>query len=378
LFGGDILRKSAFKKPSIYIFIFLILVGVSGLVFAAVSNSGKTEIKLKYGEESFSIKSSATTIEDALKEQGIWLYSKDKISIPQGTRLTGGKLEVVVTKSYPVLIFDGYQKIKGRAVVGTGEEMLKQNNITVYPEDKVVVSRVTNPAVDMMAGLEIRIDRAPTFNIYVDGTVKVVRSWDPLVSKILETSKVPVNRFDIISRGKNELLSPGEDIFITRVNVETVSETESIDFNTVHKGSTSISFGRSVITQTGAAGQKSNKFKITYKNGIMVSKVLLGSTVTKTPRSKIITGGIVVGKSNWGPYYENHNGPYTTAFYRKGYRGRYILITNLANGRQVKVQIVDYGPINGPLMDLSTTAFEALGGSTYHGHIDSVSVQLVE
>jgi rare lipoprotein A (peptidoglycan hydrolase) len=67
----------------------------------------------------------------------------------------------------------------------------------------------------------------------------------------------------------------------------------------------------------------------------------------------------------------------TTSFY-KGMTGHHLLVTNLSNGKQVTVAIIGSGPFNGPLMDMGTEPFQAIGGRLSDGFIPQVSVQLLD
>jgi hypothetical protein len=147
---------------------------------------------------------------------------------------------------------------------------------------------------------------------------------------------------------------------------------ESIPFETVYQGDASVPFGQKKVTQEGINGVIKKTYHVVYKNGQEVSRWLIGSELITPKQNKIIALGIITGRANFG----NYSGM-VTSFY-KGMTGRYLLVTNLANGRQVRVKIIGSGPFNGPIMDLGIEPFKAIGGNISSGFIPKVSVQLVD
>jgi uncharacterized protein YabE (DUF348 family) len=384
--------KNTFKKEKILKFtrqtILVLLLFVLSFILNMETPSVKgsfvvagvqTRIILKYEGKKYNFLTYRNRLEDALKDQGIETYDQDLFSTPRDMVLNGQEIKVEVNRSWPVMIDDNGQKIHGRTVYGEPLKILEQNKIEVWPEDIVDSELILNPIEAGGAGQQVLIKRAPVYKVLVDGKTKEVRDWEGDVGAIIEKSATKLNPNDIVSPKIGEKVSSGSTIVITRINYADVSNTESIPFTTVYEGSTSIAFGTIKSMVSGITGSKKNTYRVTYKDGQEVSRRLISSTVTQQKRDAKIIRGAVTGVCKWGPYYETNYGPYTTAFHYPGYKGRYILVTNLANGKSVKVKVVDLGPTNG-LLDLSTTAMREIGGPrvTFFGKIDKVSVQLLD
>lgn len=101
--------------------------------------------------------------------------------------------------------------------------------------------------------------------------------------------------------------------------------------------------------------------------------LIKSETVTKK-QDKIVQTGVEIGRANFGYYSGN-----VTSFHSATYSmvGKYLLVTNLDNGKSVKVRIIGSGPFNGPLMDMGTAPFQAIGGSLRDGYLPNVSVKLI-
>jgi uncharacterized protein YabE (DUF348 family) len=337
----------------------------------------KTRIVINYGDEKLDFFSTKKNLSDALLEKGITIFPQDKTELALDTALNGKAVKGAIDRSLPVTIFDGYTKISGRSTSTDSVQILADNSVKVYPEDKVSSDLVLDPVSVNAVGVMVKIDRAPVYYVAIDDKSVEVRSWNPQVLNILTLSKQSINPQDEVSPSKDTNLVPGDTIVVTRINEVDIPVTSEIAYKTQNTTSSAVAFGQSKVTQSGTNGQISKVYHVVYKNGVEVSRWLKSSSVTRPVQHKIVFRGSMSGKSNWGPYYEDNKGPYTTSFHYPGYVGRYLLITNNATKKQVKVKIVDIGP-DAALLDLSTTAFEEIGGSVFHGHIDSVTVSLID
>lgn len=346
----------------------------------------QSHVNLEYGGETYKFDTYKTELLDAVREQGVHPYDQDVFSIPRETKLNGQELSVVVTKSLPVVINDAGKKINGRAVYSEPEKILEQNKIEFWPEDIISTELIMDPVTAGGAGQMVVIKRAPVYTVQVDGKAKEVRTWETGVKTIIEKSETKLNPNDFVVPGLSETASIGVAIVIVRINYADVTDIKPIPYETIYQGSTALAFGKTQTLISGITGSKTTTYRITYRDGEEVSRTVLSSKVTQPKRDAKITRGAVTGKCKWGPYYENRYGPYTTAFHfaRSEHDprliGRYILVTNLANGKSVKVKIVDAGPIYDGILDLSTTAMREIGGPlvTFYGNIPSVSVQLLD
>jgi uncharacterized protein YabE (DUF348 family) len=274
----------------------------------------------------------------------------------------------------PNVVWVDYEKIIVESNSADPAQILKDGGITLFSEDKMSTGIILDPVVDGGVGQKIVIKRAPTYFVEVDGKNIEVRSWEQNVGKIIEKSGVSLGAKDQISPKKESSLSSGATIVITRINEADVDVIEDVAFETIQKADASIPFGTKKVTQAGANGKIKKTYRIRYKNGIEVNRYLLTRETITPVVNKVVSSGSITGQSNYGDIYSGM----TTSFYKRGYGGRYLLVTNNSNGKSVRVKIVDFGPTNGPILDLGIEAFRAIGGSTFHGHIDSVTVQLVD
>ena len=335
----------------------------------------QTHISFNYDNKKYNFDTYKTSLIEAVREQGISVYDQDLFNIPRDTRLNGQSLEVVVTKSLPVLIDDNGNKILGRAVYSEPEKILEQNKIKVWPEDIIGADLILNPVTTGGVGQLITIKRAPIFTVMVDGKSKEVRSWDQNVRTIVEKSETKLNPNDTVSPGLEENVSTGTKIVITRINYADISENVSIPFETIYQGSTALALGKTSPKVSGVTGSKRITYRITYKDGEEVARKTISTIVTTQKRDAVILRGAEVARANFG-YYTGMVTSFHSA--KASMVGKFLLVTNLANGKSVKVKIIGSGPFNGPLMDMGTEPFQAIGGSLRSGYLPNVMVQLID
>lgn len=335
----------------------------------------KSHIIVEYDNEAYEFETYKTNIGDALLEQGIKTYEQDEFSLSKNTRLYGQDIRLYIEKSLPIIIYDNTEKTWGRTTKEKPEEILEQNNIEFWPEDVLESELIIDPIKEGGAGQLVRIIRAPVIKIKVDGETKKVRTWGFDVKAAIEKAEVKLNPNDKVNPGLTEYVNDGDIIVVTRINYADVFQIENIDFNTIYKGSTSLALGKTQVSQNGIVGQKKNTYRVTYKDGEEVSRTLISSTITKAKRDQVVLRGAEVGSTNFG-WYEG----YVTSFYRatSSMVGKYLLVTNLDNGKSVKVRIIGSGPYTGPLMDMGYQAFREIGGSTSKGRLYNVMVQLID
>lgn len=364
-----------YKHSTLVLFLFVLFFAIScsSMVFTDKVVAGvATQIKVSYDGKEKSFTATQNTIAGAMEQGNIPFGKYDITEPPLDTHLNGESIKVKVIRALPVLISDNNQEHLAYSAYTSEKDILKQLDITVYPEDKVSSELITDPVDENAVGQKVIIERAPVYTVQVDGREILVRSWSTNSKEVIAKGKIALGPQDIISPSATSTLTPGQDIIVTRINEFDVSTNESIEYDTINRTSSNIAFGKSVVTQAGINGTMKKTYHVVYKNGAEVERTLMGSAVVSPKQDKIVTSGVIIGRANFG-YYSGM----VTSFY-KGMTGRYLLVTNLANGKQVKVKILGSGPFNGPLMDMGTEPFQAIGGSLSSGYIPSVSVQLVD
>lgn len=238
----------------------------------------------------------------------------------------------------------------------TVANFLEKNQIILGEFDQII------PEKDMpiFSGSQIELRRALKVNFAVDGKNIPGYALARNIRDVISENNIVLSRLDQIVPSLNSLPTDNLKIVITRINVEEKIIPEDINFKTIAKNDSKLGWREKKIEQKGEKGIKEVKYKITYKNGKEISRVILEKNVTREPLSEIVIQGtyMKLGKAanGQGTWYAYQGGLFAASTTIP--RGNYAKVTSTANGKSVIVQINDYGPQGkGRVIDLDKVAF---------------------
>jgi hypothetical protein len=237
---------------------------------------------------------------------------------------------------------------------------LQEKNIKLGEKDYIFPDRNSK----ILPGGSVIIRRAIPVVIEVDGQKIKVDTLGKSVQDALKEAGVTLSHADNIVPQINSMLSPDLNIQITRINFEEVTRDEDIPFQTVNKEDSTVLWRKKETKQKGEKGVREKNYKITYTNGKETNRTLLGTKIAKQPVSQIEVIGtkIIVGKTQSGDATWYVNGDDLTCASLDFAFGKYLRVTNRANGKSVIVQVNDSGPYGkGRVIDLNKKAFQKIG-----------------
>lgn len=238
----------------------------------------------------------------------------------------------------------------------TVSDFLVANKITLSEFDQILPEK-NSP---LISGQNIFIRRAVRIKIAVDGKTIENYTLASNVHNVISENNITLGRLDQTAPDLNSLPTDNLKIVITRINVEEKIIPEEINFKTVEKTDAKLSWREKKVEQKGEKGQREVKYKITYKNGHEISRVVLEKKTVKDPVSEIIVQGTYVKTGTvhkgLGSWYAWKGGLFAASPWLP--MGSYARVINQANGKSVIVQINDRGPF-GPnrIIDLDKVAF---------------------
>ncbi|HHX58338.1 MAG TPA: DUF348 domain-containing protein [Candidatus Moranbacteria bacterium] len=272
-----------------------------------------------------------------------------------------GKRQLDFSGEKEVILSDNglvYQSVKTKAL--TVKEFIQENKLDLHEEDQVY------PRLDdvLLPGTNIQIMRSVPVEILVDGGRIQKRVFAKDVTEALGEAGVSLAPLDKINLTKSAPLVSGAKIEVTRIEIEDVEEEERIDFEIKEKEDPKVKWRTKEIKQKGIAGKKIIKYQITYKNGEQVSKKKVSEKITQRPVDEIVSVGtkVTVGKTQAGrASWYAHTGTMACASV-KFPKGAWLRVTAKNTGKQIFVQVNDYGPDpgTGKIIDLDKVAFERL------------------
>jgi len=255
-----------------------------------------------------------------------------------------------------VTLFDNGLTSSINTSAQTVDNFLLEQKIALSEHDEILPDKTSL----LFPGANIRIRRAIKLKILVDG--KKIENYTLINNLLLALNEnnVTLERLDKTSPDKNGLLTNNLEITVTRINVEEKVIPEDIPFKITEKTDSKLGWREKKVEITGQKGIREVKYKITYKDGKEISRVVLEKKITKEPVTEVVTQGTYVktgeAKKGQGTWYAFKGGLFAASTTIA--RGNYARVTNTANGKSVIVQINDYGPQGkGRIIDLDKVAF---------------------
>ena len=238
----------------------------------------------------------------------------------------------------------------------TVANFLEKNRIILGEFDQIIPEKDT----PIFSGSQIELRRALKVNFAVDGKNIPGYALARNIRDVISENNIALSRLDQVVPSLNSLPADNLKIVITRINVEEKTETETIPFKIIEKTDAKLSWREKKIEQKGEKGRREIRYKITYKNGKEISRVILEKKNIQEPVAKIIVQGTFVktGKAHkgLGTWYAWKGGLFAANPWLP--LGSYVKVTNLGNGKSVIVQINDRGPFgSNRIIDLDKVAF---------------------
>jgi rare lipoprotein A (peptidoglycan hydrolase) len=168
---------------------------------------------------------------------------------------------------------------------------------------------------------------------------------------------------DVVKPSRQAQLISGMRFKVIRIRRTVETVTETLPYATLIQYSKDLAVGETKLVTTGSSGKVERTYRITFRNGREVSRLVLDEQVTTEPVDEVfLTGnqntehGSQVGQASWydfckikGDYAAHLTLPFGTV----------VTVRNLDNDQTVTVVINDRGPygVPGRIIDLCDSAF---------------------
>jgi len=273
------------------------------------------------------------------------------------------------------MIWNGY-RYQTLTNASNVENFLKEKAIKTYSKDLIIPglkqSIAPHSIINFTSNRRVLIE--------VDGEIREVDTLRRTLDKVLKDENIKLNPFDRIKPELNVLTRDELEVEITRIEKKNVIEKENVEYKTITKEDKKVKWKKVEVKQEGENGLKEVEYELVYKNGKLISKTKLSSKIIKEAQPKIIIEGrkievtsVQKGRASWYAF----TGEMKCASVRYP-KGTWLRVTNQENGKQVIVQVNDYGPDSGTgkVIDLDKVAFVELA-EVWQGVIE-VKIEEIE
>lgn len=199
-------------------------------------------------------------------------------------------LELRLQRALPIVVKDGGLPFTIRTTAQTVGEALRQAEVTIYLGDAVQ----PNLGTQVTPGLRVQIQRSKPILLRVDNRLLKTRSRAQTVGAALVEIGVGVSGLDRVAPDLDTLIKDDLEIIITRVREE-IEVTEKIaPFETVFQPDPNLAVDTQQEVMPGAAGITRQRYRVRYENGQEISRVPEDTWIAQEPAQRIIAYGQLI------------------------------------------------------------------------------------
>lgn len=166
-------------------------------------------------------------------------------------------------------------------------DALREEGIALYPED-LVSPRLNTPVAPNM---RVSIRRATPFSVQVDGQTLTARTHAETVADALTELGVTVQPLDRVEPPLDTPLTDNTAITITRVQHETIIEREPIPFQRVLVPDPTLELDTFVVREEGQPGTLAREILVVYENGEERARLVQREWVEQEPVNRVVAYG---------------------------------------------------------------------------------------
>ncbi len=196
-------------------------------------------------------------------------------------------VRIQVVRAVPITVRDGLVPITVQTTASTVGQALFDEGILLYLGDGVTPRLGTQ----ISAGVQIYIQRSKPVVILADGRRIKARTHAQTLEQVLNEEFIELVGKDYTTPDRNAEVYDNMVVQVIRVQEQVVLEEEPIPFETVWQPDAELELDKQRLDQTGAAGAKRRLVRIVYENSVETERVTEDEWVETPPTTEIISYG---------------------------------------------------------------------------------------
>jgi len=235
--------------------------------------------------------SSAATVKEVLRENGVDVKSGDVIEPAVETVVDQPNYNINVYRALPAVVEDQGRFVQVVTGYRSARKIAAAAGVTLYPEDKADLSQVQDFQGSRSLGFKVTVDRALPIQLIVNGQVVNVRTHQETVGKLLAEKNIEYKSEDLQGSTADTPLSRGARIVLAKLSQETSVVTEDIAPASIVTYDANLDSGQVQVKRAGIAGRKQVTYLIDKSNGVETKRIVLESVTLTGAIDKLETRG---------------------------------------------------------------------------------------
>jgi len=273
-------KKSAFIALNIAVL--MILVGGT----AAYGALSKT-VTVKLDGRTDTVRTFSDSVRGVLASKDVELNPDDKVNVGTSSAVTDGDT-IAVDFAKPVTVAVDGSAREGTVHENTVGEVL--DRYKVEPADDAYVN-VSRSARVPRSGMQIVVSNPKKVTVKADDDTKKFTTSAPRVEDALKEADVTLDRDDEVNLGRGALLSEGDKLTVTRIEMIDKTETVDVDPPVEYKDDADMEKGTTKVLEAGKPGKARENVLITKADGKVRNRLVLTSKELEKPVKKVVARG---------------------------------------------------------------------------------------
>jgi uncharacterized protein YabE (DUF348 family) len=227
------------------------------------------------------------SVGDVLKDQGVHVGSHDVVAPAVSSSINeGSQIAVKIGRPLDVTV-DGDSS---RYWVTATDVATALDQIGVrYADASLSASRSAGIGRD---GMDLAVVTPKKLVVKVGPRKPDTKNITALtVNEALKRLHVKLGKLDKVRPGLGATVKDGDKIVVTRIHMRNRTVARSIGFSTVKRANAGLYIGQSRTVRGGHSGNRNVVYRVTVKNGEVVSRKVIRSKVTRRPVTAIVAYG---------------------------------------------------------------------------------------
>ena len=273
------------KKKSLIITLATVLMFAAVMTFAIYEGTKNTVTMISNGEQE-EVKTHAETVGAFLDEQAIKVGQDDYLSHTADASIDKDIVIEWTEADQFTITVDG-KATSAWTTSNTVEDILAKADVELTKYDKVT------PALDaeVDADTAISVEKAYEVTIFDGLEEKQVWSTSTTVADFLKQHKITLSDLDRVEKDMDELILPGSEVKVVRVEKVTDVVEDSVKFAKETKKDSNLLKGSEKVVQKGEEGLVEKTYEVVKENGKEVKRELKGEKVLKEAKKQVVAVG---------------------------------------------------------------------------------------
>lgn len=240
----------------------------------AVNNNSEKLVTIhdNYADTPQTIVTRAATVGAALAKAKVPITNHDAVEPAVSTPLNSGSYNVNVYHARPVTIVDGSTTLHVISASQSAAELAQLAGLTIYPEDVLELSQISDFVGDHAMGLKLTIHRATALTLVLYGQPMLTHTMKKTVDEMLASKGVQLGAQDGTSVPLTTPITAGMTVEVWRNGVKTQTVEEPVPFTTKKIQAADQPVGYKLVQTKGVSGKQLVTYQINLQNGKEVGR----------------------------------------------------------------------------------------------------------